>query len=126
MRTQTPSDDQTVVLSKEAWADLVDALAKGDLRRATLAAIGAPVAEETFVLRETDVLAAQGLFSYAANIRTAVEFTEANGLCVMTDDVRSRLSDIANDVVQLGCDWEERRAAASATIQPSDYGIVEP
>lgn len=114
------------VLHQEAWADLIAALARGDLSAAVSAALDARVAGETFVLRESDVLAAQGLFSYASNIRTAIEFTETNGLCVMTDEVRESLNGLANDVVQMGCDWEERRSASGATIQPSDYGIMEP
>lgn len=118
--------DQYAVLDRGAWRTLLDALAAGDLNGAVNAALAAQVEGGTFVLRESDVLAAQGLFSYASNIRTAVEFTESNGLCVMTDEVKDSLNSLANDVIQMGCDWEERRATAGATIQTSDYGIMEP
>lgn len=118
--------DEYVVLHKEAWDAVLAALAQGECRAAAVAALDAPVAGGTFVLREGDVLAAQGLFSYAANIRTAVEFTEHNGLSVMTDDVRDRLNNLANDVTQMGCDWQENAAVASATVQVADWGIVEP
>jgi hypothetical protein len=114
-----------VLVDREAWVRLIEALGQGDLNGAVTAALSAQVPGEFFVLRETDVLAAQGLFSYAANIRTAVEFTQQQGLCVMTDEVRDRLTNLANDVVQMGCDWEERLADSGATIQPADYGIMD-
>lgn len=118
--------DQYVVLDREAWVALVAALAEGDPQAAAVAALGAQVPGEVFVLRETDVLAPQALYGYAATIRTAVEFTEQHGLSVMTDEVSDRLTNLANDVTQMGCDWHERQTSASATIQASDYGIMEP
>lgn len=117
--------DDYAVLNREAWTTLIDALGRGDLSGAINAALAAPVTGDTFVLHETDVLAAQGLFSYAANIRTAVEFTQSQGLSVMTDEVKDRLNGIANDAMMRGCEWEERLLRSGATVQPSDYGIMD-
>ena len=91
-----------VVVPSELWEAMLTALQLGLAEEALNTATVAPLQGEFVVVQETDVLASQGLFSYAANVRTAVEFTETNGLCVMTDETRTTLTDLAALVWCLG------------------------
>lgn len=112
--------DKYTVIKTEDWAAALMSLhLAGQDSLATELATSA-VEEGYFVIRSTDVFGAQGLFSYAANIRTAVEFTEATGLSVMTDEVRDALLDLANELVMTGCDWQEAHSSHNATAKIPD------
>jgi hypothetical protein len=113
--------DKYVVLKAEDWTEALLGLQLAGHEEAVIELARSTVKEGSyFVIRDSDVFGAQGLFSYAANIRTAVEFTEATGLSVMTDDVRDRLMELANDLVSIGCDWMENVHARNATAKIPD------
>lgn len=115
-----------VVLHRDAWEGLLAALTTGDQTGAAVAALTAPVDGDTYVVRESDPLAAQGLYSYAANLRTAIEFTQQQGLCVMTDETASALATLAEQITMLGCTWQEKQETSGATVQAADWGTLEP
>jgi hypothetical protein len=100
--------DKYVVIKADRWGELLMSLdLAGQGALAETAAAQAPIDGDYFVIRDQDVFAAQGLFAYASNIRTAVEFTQTVGLSVMTDEVRDRLLDLANELVDTACSWME-------------------
>lgn len=113
-----------VVVETPAWGALQQALAVGDIEAARLIATEAPVSGDYHVIREDDVLAAQGLYAYAATIRTAVEFTQASGLSVMLQETEDALNDLADDLMETGACWQSHQQA-NATAQRSDWGTLE-
>lgn len=100
--------DEHVVLHAGAWAALRDLILSGEGAAPMAEALvrDAEVEHDTWVVSSADVLGAQALFSFAADIRTAVEFTDFTGLSVMTDEYRDALNQRANALVERGCDWQ--------------------
>lgn len=61
--------------------------------------------EDAFVLRSSDLFGSAGLFAYAHTIQTGLEMDRARPGS-LTDEERMRLQVLADDVVQLGLDWQ--------------------
>lgn len=117
--------DKYVVVSTEDWAAMVQALQTGRNDDALHIATSAPVSGDYYVIREGDVLASQGLYSYAGNIRTAVEFTQCSGLSVMTEETQQQLTGLADDLMETGALWYERQGSGSAALQHSEWGTLD-
>lgn len=107
--------EKYVVVKTEDWVALTTALQTGRCEEALQHACSAPLAGDYFVIREQDVFGAQGLYAYAANIRTAVEFTQSTGLSVMTQATERHLMDLADDLVETGAVWQERQQSVSSS-----------
>lgn len=63
---------------------------------------------EYFVVREQDVFAPAGLYAYASNIRTALEFSEVSGLTLISDETKERLNELADLLVSMAQQWQQR------------------
>lgn len=69
------------------------------------------ISGEFFVVRDQDVFAPAGLYAYAANIHSAIEFQDTLGPSVMEEDVRERLLVLADELTTLAEKWKANRTS---------------
>jgi hypothetical protein len=101
-------DPKYIVIKKQDWENAIDRLGVGtDLAyMETL-----PIEGGYFVVREQDVFAPAGLYAYAANIHSAIEFQDTLGPSVMEEEVRERLMVLADELATMADKWKTDRSS---------------
>lgn len=66
------------------------------------------IIQDYFVIREHDVFAPAGLYAYASNIRTALEFAET-GITIIDPEEKQRLLDFADLLNGAADAWSKRQ-----------------
>ena len=63
--------------------------------------------ESYFVVRGSDIFAPTALYNYASSIQTVLEVEQATGSQIFTEDVRERLSILADKLVMQAIEWSK-------------------
>jgi hypothetical protein len=100
--------DKYVVIKAEDWEIYLADLLEKKLRKTVDDLETLPLKGDYFVIRDQDVFAPAGLWAYASNIHTAVDFTDTLGLSVMEEDTRASLLGLADELVTAADKWAHR------------------
>lgn len=113
-------NEKYAVLKRNEYEEIVGLLEASGRPDLANALADTQIRGDFFVIREHDVFGAQGLYAYAANIRSSMEFTEATGFSIVPDHVADSMDSLCETLVTTAQEWDDAKSKGTVASRIPD------